>query len=539
MKRGSLRTLAKWREPQMIRKLQVLGVVLCFAAAPLCQSGSQQQSMPSPSEVFHEAHALSPSLSPDDRAVVLLGIAKGVRAIDVAACRTWSLELFDVSRNLMASDNRRAMQKNALVTLSSVDPKLSARLFKQQDLPASDHETYEDNRVYAAGPIFSGLWRIEGRKSFGTVRNLANWMGATGEYPYEAVGEMILELNKNRYRDSAQALFADAEYAYEGASAGYTSTNEFYVSFLLTAYPAANHALLEKGLRSAVESLEHAAEKDKREIQVQIQNRSGTHAFSSEEDALLYRLIPLLRNVNPDLADSVLHDHKALAAEAPPQIGETNTWHGVVAGSQAPKRDVGFAFDRQSVEDVLAAKQDDPKRAVLLSDRIATPELRSIALASVLPEYMAIEPTDGKHKLNDIEAQLGSMRPDKLKLELEVALVGTYLDLHRDTDAGTLAEKAFDLGTELISEDMLAHPGQYMYAANGMRDLFDLASLLGRKAPQPWSAWQTIEQVQEDAVRAGLLASFGRGLVSRNPSIPAAEKHTKGSGPTLSLGKKE
>jgi hypothetical protein len=523
----------------MIRMIQVVSAVLCFAVALLCQSSSQEQSMPSPSAIFHEAHALSSNFRPDDRAVVLLAVANGVRTIDIAACRAWSLELFDVSRRLMASDNRRAMQKNALVTLSSVDPKLSARLFKQQDLPDSDHETYEDNRVFAAGPVFSGLWRIEGRKSLATVRNLANWMGGTGEYPYQAIGEMILELNKNGYRDSAQALFADAEYAYEGASAGYLSTNEAYVSFLLTAYPATNHALLDKGLRSAVESLEHAAEKDKRDIQVQIQNRSGAHAFSSEEDALLYRLIPLLKNVDPDLADSVLHDRKALGTESFPLIGETSTWHGVVSSTQATRSDVSFAFDRQSLEDVLAAKQEDPKRAVLLSDRIATPELRSIALASVLPEYIAVEPSDGKHKLNDIEAQLGSMRPDKLKLELEVTLVGTYLDLHRDADASALAGKAFDLGTELIAEDMLAHPGQYMYTANGMRDLFDLANLMGRKAPQPWSAWQSIEQVQDDTVRAELLASFGKGLLARNPLIPAAGKHAKMSSPTPSLGKKQ
>src|SRR5260221_7792177 len=98
-----------------------VAVVLCLTAVSLSQTSSEQRQMPSPLSLFQQAHALSSNFSPDDRAFVLLRIADGVRAIDVARCKKWSLELFEVSQNSLTSNNRRAMQKNAIVGLSSVD----------------------------------------------------------------------------------------------------------------------------------------------------------------------------------------------------------------------------------------------------------------------------------------------------------------------------------------------------------------------------------------------------------------------------------
>lgn len=497
-------------------KLLVFVAFIWHGTVSASQTSPISKTAPSPPKIFNEAHDLSANFPPDDRAFILLNIARGIQKSDPSACKNWSLELFRVARDAMSSSNRWAMQKNALVTLSSVDLKLSVQLFKQQDLPASDHQEYEDNRVYAAQPIFSRMWESEGVKSFNTIRDLANWLGATGQYPYSAIGEIISRLKDGGHPLLAEDLFTDATTAYEGAPNGYPDTNYNFANFLLKTYSAATPGMLDKALRCVVDGVETANENGHQKVQIQIENRTGTHAFSSEQDAILYRLLPLLRQADPDLADSVLEKHNALAHDRLAGMGDAGTWHGVVAtDDQTTQGDMNAAFERQKLSEVTSLQESNPKRAVELASSIPTPELRDIGLASALPSYIAVSPADGKHILSDIEARLASMPPDSLKLELEVDLVSTYFTLHRDADAEFMARKAFDLGTELISEDQLAHPGEFVYSAQGTQRLWDLSMLLGHRSPQPWSSWQMIQQVHDDVVKAELLVAFGRGLMDR------------------------
>lgn len=479
-----------------------------------CQARPRPQPIISPMAVFSEARILSANFPPDDRAVVLNQVALAAESLDRRACKAWSLELFRVAKDQMGSNNRQAMQKNALVVLSSVDPSLAADMFKQQDLP--DFKEGEDYRVWAAGPLFSSLWRTKQQKSLHTIKSLSIWMGDTGEYPYAAVGDVMLELSKTRHGALVNGLFADGEYAYETSSRRFFGASQDYVEFLLRVHSIVDRALLSGSLRNLVTQLEDTTPPDKPKIQVQVDNKSGTHSFNSLEDGLLYRLLPVIKDTDPELAESILHRNRSLSAETLPALNENNTWRAVALNdTQLGQPEVNAAFQRQSLQGALDVAAQDPNQGMQLARKIGDPEMRDIAVASIMPQYLATESSVSGSELTDIERRFAKMRPDEDKLKLEVALIRIYFALHRDADAQALVNRAFDLGTELVAEDMPAHPGRNVYPANGAEDLFSLANYLGEHAPDPAVAWGLIESVHDDVLKGELLAALGRGLVLR------------------------
>jgi len=495
-------------------RLGVVSSFPCFVIGVQCQARSKPQAVVSPISVFSEARTLSAAFPPDDRAVVLYQVAAAAESFDHRACKAWSLELFRVAKDQMGSNNRQAMQKNALVVLSAVDPKLAADMFKQQDLP--DFKEGEDYRVWAAGPLFSSLWRREQQKSLHTIKSLSIWMGDTGEYPYAAIAEVMLELSKTGHGALVNDLFADGEYAYETSSRRFLGASQDYVDFLLRVHSIVDRALLSGSLRNLVSQLEDTILPDKPKIQVRVDNRSGTHSFNSIEDGLIYRLLPLIKDTDPELAESILRRNRAISSEPLPAINENNTWRAVaLQDTQLGQAEVNGAFQKQSLQGALDIAAQDPNQGMLLARRIDDPEMRDIAMASIMPQYLATESNVSGSELTDIERRFAKMRPDEHKLKLEVALIRTYFALHRYADAQALVNRAFDLGTELVSEDMLAHPGRNTYPANGAEDLFSLANYLGEHAPDPAAAWGLIESVHDDILKGELLAAFGRGLVLR------------------------
>src|SRR5258708_11017098 len=212
---------------------------------------TEKASSATPLALLEEAERLSRGFVPDDRASLLLESAQSALLVNKAKAQAWALQLFAFSRiSLEPGHYRQAMEKNALTVVAQVDPLRSAELFRQQDPPDVKEFPNEDVRAFAANTLFRALWEKKGRAALPKIEELANWLGSTGEYPYTAIGSVILELAKSDSKTAA-SLFASA-ISYLPRDPGYLVTNREFTTFILKMKPVVPASLLRQAITDDV-----------------------------------------------------------------------------------------------------------------------------------------------------------------------------------------------------------------------------------------------------------------------------------------------
>jgi hypothetical protein len=84
--------------------------------------------------------------------------------VEPSLTRLWSEELFMLSFDLPMNHNRIATQKNALSSLSLVDPERAMELFTTMDdpVPVEVGVIIEDVRSHGAETVFAQYWAQKG-----------------------------------------------------------------------------------------------------------------------------------------------------------------------------------------------------------------------------------------------------------------------------------------------------------------------------------------------------------------------------------------
>ena len=141
------------------------------------------------------------------------------------------------------------------------------------------------------------------------------------------------------------------------------------------------------------------------------------------------------------------------------QLDTDYTVHAVRMEAPVPEQSVQDALDRGRLRDVTELAGTDPIAARSAIDHLSTPYMRDVAMASILPQYVAAgSPKAADLAFRDVEVHIESMKSSPAKLRLEVKLASAFLQLKRTADARVTVGHAFDLGQELFSQDRLAHP---------------------------------------------------------------------------------
>ena len=464
---------------------------------------------------FDEAHQISANLDPDGQAIVLQLLLASAKSTDPERVRGWAIELFNVGPKL--GPNREAAQKNALVPLSSVDPVRAAELFPLQKTP--DPGDSEDNRIFAAEALFPALWSKLHTGSLNQIESLASWMGSTGEYPYTAIGDLALEVEPVEPA-VAQELYSQAVHSFE-VGATFPLTNKTYVEFLLKTRQIPSRTLLRKGVQDALDAIDKSVPLPSlKGIRIEVQTKDGTRAFGSEKDYLLARLLPLIREIDESWFASVLKTHPTLKADDAVSEKEAATAVGaIVQDASTPQHQVREALDTMQISRAERMSGQDPKAAFALVNTISTPELRDIGMASVLPNYVQVEPKGALEEAMSIEKRIDRLPPSPAKLQLEVKMTDALFALKLNSEATARSRKAIDLGTELFRESRLSNPHQIAVTTIGFDELVDLAQILGHWDPIGDTA-QQIRGIQDGTLRGSMLAFYGRGLAQHETHPP-------------------
>jgi hypothetical protein len=477
-----------------------------------------------PLRLLEEAEQLSRGFVPDDRAALLLEAANSALPVNKAKAETWALQLFALSRtSLEPGHYRQAMEKNALTIIARVDPLRSAELFRQQDLPDVKEFPNEDVRSFAATTLFQALWEKRGRAALPRIEGLAAWLGTTGQYPYTAIASVIVELAKSDSK-AAISLFSSA-ISYLPRDPGYLVTNREFTTFILKMKPVVPASLLRQAITEDVAAIKHSEESKARGSRYAVTTATGSYTFDSEGKVLIYRLLQLVEEIDPDWAAQLKRDF-GLTSVTTAGAGELLTIAAAVTppGQEqaASNPELQAALDSHRLMQAQLLSGSDPKAAAQLAMEITDPVLRSVALVSAAPTYTKLDASQADTWVSGARQQLNSLPPTLNKLRLTIALIKVSLANGDREAAQQQIGKAYDFGEELFEEDLKANPGKFSEMADGFDELVDLTSAAAR---QPWSsaiALDHVRQLRDDVLRARMLVEEARGLAETRHANGAA-----------------
>jgi hypothetical protein len=417
-------------------------------------------------QLLRTSYQTARNLPPEDRLDFLVRLTRTAADLGVEDTRPWAKELFALSSSstLTLTDwTRLSAQKNALVALSVVSPEEAFKSFSSiasQPHPADRKGKFpEDLRADASILIFSRFWHKVGEASLHQIGDQADLIGASGEYPYRAVGLIIEDLGKidnPAARNEATALFSDAVRFYPPKGA-FANANEEFLALLKSAQGNVSGDVYGQGLQAFVKHVTpggpldstHASEEN---YQADVYTANALFRFADKNRYMLFRVFPLIAQFDSSWADKLKGEYKELSY-AGDEIQHVE--QGVINGTstQALQEQLGREMEANAaIARIQQLQQDNPWAALELAKGIPAPEDRMRGLSYVVPGMVNVDPLQAR-KIFSQELQLIDDVADPAKLSSSVALAKTayYLkDVNTFTDS---ALKAFQDGTKLFSND--------------------------------------------------------------------------------------
>jgi hypothetical protein len=477
------------------------------------RSGSVERGL----ELLDAAHRLCVAFPAEQKALMIFDAANVAAPIDPTRGNQWALEVWTLSRLLQPGQNRVALQKNALRDLAINNPQLALRLFKQQDLPSSwdaIHEVTEDSRSLGyANTLFKPVWEKGGPHYLAKLERLARFLGSTGQYPYAAMSRIAQDVAKTDQR-SATKILRDAT-QYFRRDPGFVTTNSEFVKFILATRQIAAVQAFHAELIAVTAALQQPPTSFKnRTYRIVATTPMGNATFNSQNEALLFQLLPFIKDELPKTADELLHRYTslrtapAITAATPVRVSSSVSF----TGTADPAR-MQAALAESRIYQVQASASTDPESALSIANQIADPYLRAVALASLAPAYSKIDAKQADSWLSNAQSRLTSLSDAQSRLRLMSTVARAQAALGRDSAASVLVQQVFDLAEQLFTEDQRRKPSEPAYSLAGYEELTDLTTNVIKIQSTQLPVINRIRKVNSDVLRAALLISSAKGIL--------------------------
>lgn len=476
----------------------------------------------SPEDLLWRSYVSGRNLPSEERCFLIFRLAEASEQIRTARSQaraeTWSKELFRRASELPPSWNRTAFQKNSLETLSTVDPPAAFQLLPKVDAPSGDAaDTPEDLRSSAAQKIFSRLWDTKGISALEPVRSEARQIGLTGEYPYLAMGRISERLVDQKNTDNVLLIFREALDFYTKGPHVRSGDRDF-VNYLEGEWQYLPPPLQEEALRDVVAHLTRQEDSDPKVTQTsRLVTDKGVVSFHNDKVALLYRILPKVRQLDPEWANRLEDEFPDLMQTASggklqysSDIRVANTT-GASQGEVATV--VGTGLQVGVLNHLRQEAATDPYQAANLLPSLSDPELQSEALASLAAAFASKDPGHAAELLAEAQKTTDKLTSEVAKLRALVSLAEGAVALHDYPQAELAMQKAFDLGEEVLSEDLDLHPGQAIYTSESLEEL-SVVTRLGTQVAFR-STMMRLDHLKNETLRAYLLIAAAEGLEKR------------------------
>jgi len=512
----------------MLLTVPLLVGILCASALAECPPASVPpgKGASTASSILAESYRLGRTLDAAERAILLNYLSRTAAEHHLACTSAWAEENLQLARQLPMDWNRLAIEKNAIVALSYVKPDRAMTLLRSMDLPVSDGVGFpEDVRSDGAAIVFQNYWHAHRPKGVPELRAEAVYLGQTGQYPYRGIRGIVVDLavalprEPGQLPEVARSLVLEAYSFYERGSKFQVEDDDF-VEFLQALHAILPAPLLKQGLELAVERLlDTDRPLDKQSYLAHVQTEKGTATFHGLQEKLLFDLLPLIHEIDPDWVAQLVRRNPAVG-QADGNSGKQLAGEGIVIpGESGSSEAQSYGIQLSRAQEAGELAQTDPEGAMRLAQSIADPSLRTVALANIAS---AVAPSVPR-RAGEIEKAIADAVPgikdrqDRLlALSAQARAAGAAGDVAGFRD---LVRRCFTLGEELFEEDLDVHPGRATYTAASFNVLDDLVK--PGASFDPTTTISQVEQVRNLALKAYLLKSLAVALYAvQKPETP-------------------
>jgi hypothetical protein len=352
-------------------------------------------------ELLDGAAEIVAATRPDTQAAALFHLADNYQAFD----RKKSIEYFKQAFTAAGSANvfGRSQQTEIVVALAALDTNEGITLLKLIEAPTQGY----DNRSFAAARIIGALMQKE---QFQIVIDLADYMGAAGAYPFEGISILLGKFQSGDERFAA---------VFSGALNAYTVKPSSSFGALVMRHRKELPAGMLQAAVSRILANALSSKDDKPYAPLTLSSSKGTATFTNREDAELFDIMPLVREVDPSRYDDILSAHAELrsALQLFPGGGTSvaddrgisayTVSGGKTSDPAAQKREMEAMNSRMQmqalinarVQAALIAAPKDPDKALDLVAEIPSPPRQAEVLATIARGVGANDPAKGRRIL--------------------------------------------------------------------------------------------------------------------------------------------
>lgn len=503
---------------ERLHKIVWLGAVVAAVLFGQDTPGPPARKLPLPADVLNESHLTGEQLLPANRCFLYLELAHAAATIAPGLAKQWSQEVFDLAQQLPSGWNRSALRKNAIQGMAAVDPARAFAMIPSMEtpVPISGDIIPEDLRASVAGWVYPQFWSQEQSATrMASIRAQAQTIASTGQYPFAGVVP-ILEYLAEHDRQQEEAWWSELIRIYHADTPRIRDRDEKFVEFLKATWTIAPAASRKVALEIAVQKiLDQPADSSLGKTggyQAVARTNGAAIALTDPRQALLVRILPLIKESDPGLLDDLAEKIPAFAAAKADgfDLGAVSeaTVYGSQNSSSTPQLQAGNMLGEQAMADrATRLVATDPSTALRIA--LSLNSLRDDALGRISDAI-----TDGGAQgdptlARNIEEQIEATKNKRLQLNLLV-LQASAAQATKPQLAEAAIREGFDLGESLYDEFLQSHPTAGPDEAPAMQPLRRLVRI-GMSA----CAWDTVgyvRQINDVSLRCWLLVDVARAL---------------------------
>lgn len=456
------------------------------------------------------AYSLTKQTSESEKAYILARLAEASSKSHPQKSKEWADETFSVTAGLPNDMQRSQNEIAALQALSENDPDHALELMSKMEAPRNrDGEPVPDIRAGVATMLFQRYWQKKGINGLDTLTAAARQMGEAGAYPYMAIG-MLTRMVKRNNPDKARELVNEGLSYFNRRQTGGISNDQFAM-FLRQNREDIPAPLLKDLLEKLV--AQALATKDDAGTSMVLATEKGTAAkLNSAASVLLFQLMPMIRETDPEWATKLETQYQELRAAAEiARSGEqrmmvTRTVGGTTGGG-APPRAMMDEMQAMEIDDLSTR---DPQRALKMNAELTDPAIRAASGARLAASISKSDPEQAAELLKKAKEAIAEAKEPADKLRILVGLAQAQAAMSDKAAFEVTLQTGYTLGEELFRKGLDKNPTAPVFTQPG----FDAMSRLTMSAVRVDYAgtMSRIDAVRSPLLQALLLIQAAEGL---------------------------
>jgi hypothetical protein len=467
-------------------------------------------------DLLTRASGMSKQLSDSDRAFLLAKLAQASTKTMPEQSKAWADEVFQVTSGLPADAQRSQNEITAMMAMTENDPDKGLQMLSKMEAPAprSDGRPVPDMRAGAAGMLFQKYFQKRGSEGIEALQAAARQLGESGNYPYMAMGPIIRQITR-KDSEKAQSLTNEALSFFSRRARSDQSAQQ--VSTFLRMNRDLIPAPILKDILGQLVSDALNTKDTNSNTSMFVSTSRGTATMSGATNLVLFQLLPMIREIDPEWAKKVESQSTELRAAASlndnsaGNRGPTQERMGVMVGAPGsgplPMANMMEEMKSREVDELV---KQDPKEAMKVAAEIHDPVIRAATDARLAGEVNKSDPDQAAQMIKSAREAMAATKEPADKLRILVGLAQAQSAMKDKEGFSITLDQAYAMGEDLYRKSVDKTPDGPIMGRAGYDSMTRL-TMTGVKLDSS-ATLAHIEGIRMPILQAMLLVAAAQGL---------------------------